>query len=72
MKNRLTQVVGEIFTQVAKLDKYAQVSVPKEVKRHGEKALNALLAEYGQMHGHGTFQPLMSDTLTSEQRKNTL
>ena len=48
------------------------MSVPKGVKRHGEKAINALLAEYGQIHGHGTFQPLMSNTLTSEQRKNAL
>ena len=47
LKNQLTHVVGTIFAQIAKHDKYAQVSVPKGIKRHGDKALEALLSEFG-------------------------
>ena len=43
LENQLTHVVGTIFVQIAKHDKYAQVSVPKGIKRHDEKALEALL-----------------------------
>ena len=72
LKNQLTHVVGTIFSQIAKHDKYAQMSVSKGMKRHGEKALEALLSEFGQIHGHDTFLPQMVDTLTPKQNKEAL
>ena len=44
IKNQLSRAVGSIFAQIAKHDKYAQVSVKKGIRTHGEKALDALLA----------------------------
>ena len=65
-------MVGTFFSQVAKHDKYAQVSVAKVIKRHGDRALEALLSEFGQIHSHDTFLPQMADTLTPAQRKEAL
>ena len=46
--------MGTVFAQITRKDKHAQSSVPKGRERHGEKALNALLSEFGQIHKHAT------------------
>ena len=70
-RGQFTKVVGSIFTQIAKHDKYAQVSVPKGIKRRGERALDALLAEYGQIHNHDTFLPQIASKLTQHTTKRS-
>ena len=72
LKNQLTSAVGSIFDQIAKHDKYAQVSVKKGIKTHGEKALEALLVEFGQIHSHENFIPQMAESLTPKHRKEAL
>jgi len=46
-----------IMAHVKKIDKHAQVSVNKEITRHGDKALEALLSEFGQLNNYNTFDP---------------
>ena len=65
-------MVGKVFTQIAKHDRYAQVSVPKGIKSHGERALEVLLSEFGKIHSHDMFLPQMADKLTPVQRKEPL
>ena len=48
------------------------MSVPKDIKRHGEKALEALLSEFGQIYNYDTVQPQRTDALTPAQRKEAL
>ena len=43
-------MVGTIMSQIQKSDKHAHISVNKGIKRHGEKAINSLLLEFGQLH----------------------
>ena len=59
--------MGTVFTQITRNDKHAQTSVPKGIERHGKNALNILLAEFRQIHKHGTFTPQFSNELTAEQ-----
>ena len=40
------RIISTTFTQISKEDKYAQVSVSEGIKRHGEKAVMAVLSEY--------------------------
>ena len=72
MKNVFSRTTQLIFAQIAKRDKYAQVPVNKGVKMHGDKALDALLSEYGQIPNHVTFIPQMVSDLSVEQRKEAL
>ena len=60
------------FVQIAKNNKYDQVSVNKGIRRHGDKALEALSSEFSQIHNHDTFSPQMASKLTAEQRKEPL
>ena len=72
MMENLTKIVGTMFAQIANHDKYSQMSVSKGIKRHGDKALDALLSEFGQIHKHDTFIPQYANKLTFEQRKEAL
>ena len=42
------RTVGTILTQISKVDKYAQVSVNEGIKRHGDRAIAAVLTEFNQ------------------------
>jgi len=57
--------VSTVFAQITRKDKHAQTSVPKDIEKHGEKTLNALLAEFGQIHKHDTFTPQFANELTA-------
>ena len=54
-RGELSQAMNVIFAQIAKNDRHAQVSVNKGIRRHGDKALEALLSEFSQIHNHDTF-----------------
>ena len=40
------RIVGVTLTQLSKEDKYTQVSVKEGVKRHGDKAIQAVMKEF--------------------------
>ena len=44
----------------------------KGVKRHGDMALHALMAEFGQIHKHKTFEPLDASKLPAEVKAKAL
>ena len=47
--------MGIMLSQLSKTDKHAQVSVSRDLKRHGDKALNTLLSEFGKIEGYDNF-----------------
>ena len=65
-------MVQVVFAPIVKKYKYAQIPVNKGVKMHGDKALEALLFEFGQIHRHDIFIPQMAKDLTVEQRNEVL
>ena len=49
------RVIGAAFTQLSKSDKYAQVSVNEGIKRHGDRAVTAVLTEFTQLNNQEVF-----------------
>ena len=57
-KDLYRRIVGVTMTQMSKIDKYAQVSVSECIKRQGNKAVGAVLAEFSQLNDK---QPLKTN-----------
>ena len=51
------RILRVTMTQMSKEDKYAQVSVNEGIKRHGEKAIVAVLKEFSQLKDKKVFKP---------------
>ena len=66
------RTVGSLFTQLSKVDKYAQVSVNEGIRRHGDKAVAAVLAEFSQLNDKGVFRPRKINELNTRQRSEAL
>ena len=64
--------VSTIKPQISKESKYAQVSVKEGIERFGESAVNAVLAEFGQLHDQHIFDPKYEKDLTIAQKKAAL
>ena len=47
----------QIQKQLSRTDKYAQVSVTEGIKRHGDKAIQAVLSEFPQLNDKNVFRP---------------
>ena len=71
-QNELSMFMDVIMTQLSKGDKHAQVSIKEGLKRHGDRALDALLKDLGQLHKHDTFDPQDIIGLTSGMKKEAL
>ena len=61
-----------MFSQISKDSKYAQVGMKEGIRRHGDKALEALLFELTQLDEKETFRPLLASSMTNEERKMAL
>ena len=57
MRNSMNTLMGVIMVHLEKDNKHAYVSVNKGIKMHDEKAVEALLSEFGQIHKYDTFDP---------------
>ena len=68
----MSKFMNIIMLQITKDDKYAQVLVKEGLKKHGDKALEALLKEFGKLHKYDTFDPQYMDKLTPEMKKEAL
>ena len=66
------RIVGVTLTQLSKEDKYAQVSVKEGIKRHGNKAIAAVLSEFSQLNDKHVFRPRQADELTNMDKKQSL
>ena len=66
------RTIGNLFTQLSKVDKYAQVSVNEGIRRHGEKAVAAVLNEFSQLNDRGVFRPRRSDELKNREKSEAL
>ena len=71
-KDMMRKVVSIIMSQILKESRYAQVSVKEGIKRFGESATNAVLAEFGQLHDQHIFDPQYVRNLTDSQKKGAL
>ena len=66
------RVSNTTFTQMAKDDRYAQVPVSEGIKRHGEKAIMAVLKEYAQLNDKDVFKACDGNKLTYDEKKSAL
>ena len=57
---------------MAKHDKYAQVSVKEGIRRHGQKAIDAVLTEYAQLNNRNIFEPKHAHELGTEVKREAL
>ena len=56
-KDLFRRIVGITMTQMSKTDKYAQVSVSEGIKRHADKGVVTVLAEFSQLNDKQVFKP---------------
>ena len=66
------RITGVTMTQLSKEDKYAQVSVGEGIKRHGDKAVAAVLAEFGQLNDNQVFKPCDPSQLPKSAKREAL
>ena len=66
------RTVGTVLTQMSKVDKYAQVSVTEGIKRHGDKAIAAVLSEFSQLNDKGVFKPRKPCELSKNDKREAL
>ena len=60
----LRRVTGIVMNQIAKQDRYAQVSVREGVKRHGQRAVDAVLSELTQLNDKNIFAPVSPNSIS--------
>ena len=68
----LRKVTGIVMNQISKQDRYAQVSVKEGVRRHGQKAVNAVLSEFAQLNDKDIFTPVSAKSMTSSDKREAL
>ena len=72
LKNGMNKLMCLIMAHMTKDDKHAHVSMNKGIKRHGDRAVEALLYEFGQIHKYDTFDPQVMEDIPNDIRKKTL
>ena len=72
VKDTFRHIVGTMMVQLKDNDEHAQVSVKEGIKRHGAKAIAAVLKEYTQLHDKDVFDPEDATLLTEEAKKAAL
>jgi len=72
VKDMMRRVVSIIMSQISKESKFAQVSVKEGIKRFGESAINAVLAEFGQLNDQKIFDPKFAHELSGKQKREAL
>lgn len=65
MTDMFRNMAGVIMVQ---LEQRPTVNAKEGIKRYGEKAVHAILFEYGQIDNMGTFQPLDINKMTREEK----
>ena len=68
----MENVTGIMLSQMAKVDKHAQVSVKEGIKCYKQKAIDTVLKEYAQLDNKTIFDPKKQESLTSKQKSNAL
>ena len=63
------RTIRNLFTQLSKVDKYAQVPVNEGIRRHGEKAVAAVLNDFSQLNDIGVFKTRRPNELKTEKNQ---
>ena len=71
-KDLYRRIVGVTMTQMSKIDEYAQVSVSECIKRQGNKAVGAVLAEFSQLNDKQVIKPCNAKQLTKSSKRKSL
>ena len=71
-KDMLRNVIGITMTQISKEDRYAHVSINEGIKRHGQKAIDAVLAEFMQLNDQKVFKPVVPNSLNDNDKREAL
>jgi len=66
------RIVGIIMANVQTASDYEQMSMKKGIKKFGEDAIQAVLAEYAQLDNKEVFEGVDPDSLSFEQKKEAL
>ena len=61
-----------MLSKLSTTDKHAHISINEGLTGQGDKALNALLSEFGQIGGSDTFDSKMVRKLTHDDKKRSL
>ena len=69
MKDTFRKVTGIMMAQ---LEQRPMVNAKEGIKRYGEKAINAILSEYGQIDDMKTFEPIDVKKMTHDEKKKAL
>ena len=72
LKDTYRRLVGVMMTQVGKDSKYAQVNIKEGIKRYGQKTIEALVKELGQLDDKDTFDPQLASSLTEDETTKAL
>ena len=66
------RIVGTTLMQLSTTDRYAQVSINEGIRRHGDKAMAAILNKYTQLNDKKVFKPYMASELTRKEKVDAL
>ena len=66
------KTVSLTFKKIERDDKYAQVSVTKGIRRHGGKAIEAVLKEYTQLNNKDVLDVCNAKSLSRDDKRNAL
>lgn len=71
-KDMFRKMIAVTMTQLSKEDKYPQVLVREGIKRHSQKAIEAVLAKFIQLYDRQVFRPVMPNELSTEKKRAAL
>ena len=71
-KDMLKKMIGITINQMSKEEKYEQVSIKEGMKRHGQKAIYAILAKFTEQNSKGVLKPIHVCQLTGEMKMEPL
>ena len=63
------RLIGAMFSQLSRTGEYANTNLNEGERRHGDKSIEALLAELSQSDDMTAFSPIMINDLSNKERK---
>ena len=71
-KDVFRRLIGEIFSQIGKDGRFAQVNLSEGERRHGDRSINKILTELSQLDNMNAFVPILMNDLSNKEKKMAL
>lgn len=71
-KDMFRGVMRVMMAQIQAISEHEDLSIKEGIKRYGHYAVESVLAEYGQLKDKSVFKPKYANTLSIEERRNSL